>query len=216
MEIIIIGVIAIAILVIGICLSIRLNNKNKKLDEETRKFNNDKVVDELVNENSELYKFVKDYVHLYVNISLFYGGSDYNYFKANMVESLIYALDEELKKNGTEIYQLYLHNYSWLNTESELVTTKESLATLIESIMNMPEIDAEISKHFVEAISSNIAEANKHENNAIENNKKYDKAPGNDEELHPRIPMPEDHMEEEINEISIDALSTTGTVEDIN
>ena len=216
MKIIIICVIAIAILVIGICLSIRLNNKNKKLDEETRKFNNDKVVDELVNENSELYKFVKDYVHLYVNISLFYGGSDYNYFKANMVESLIYALDEELKKNGTAIYQLYLHNYSWLNTESELVTTKESLATLIESIMNMPEIDAEISKHFVEAISSNIAEANEHENNAIENNKKYDKAPGNDEELHPRIPMPEDHMEEEINEISIDALSTTGTVEDIN
>lgn len=216
MEIIIIGVIAIVILVIGICLAVRLNNKNKKLDEETRKFNNDKVVDELVNENSELYKFVKDYVHLYVNISLFYGGSDYNYFKANIVESLIYALDEELKKNGTEIYQLYLHNYSWLNTESELVTTKESLATLIESIMNMPEIDAEISKHFVEAISSNIAEANEHENNAIENNKKYDKAPGNDEELHPRIPMPEDHMEEEINEISIDALSTTGTVEDIN
>lgn len=206
MEIIIIGVIAIAILVIGICLAVRSNNKNRKSDEESRKFDNDKIINELVNENSELYKFVKDYVHLYVNISLFYGGSDYNYFKANMVESLIYALDEELKKNGTE----------WLNTESELVTTKESLAALIESIMNMPEIDAEISKHFVEAISSNIAEANEHENNAIENNKKYDKAPGNDEELHPRIPMPEDHMEEEINEISIDALSTTGTVEDIN
>ena len=206
MEIIIIGVIAIAILVMGICLAVRSNNKNRKSDEESRKFDNDKIINELVNENSELYKFVKDYVHLYVNISLFYGGSDYNYFKANMVESLIYALDEELKKNGTE----------WLNTESELVTTKESLAALIESIMNMPEIDAEISKHFVEAISSNIAEANEHENNAIENNKKYDKAPGNDEELHPRIPMPEDHMEEEINEISIDALSTTGTVEDIN
>ena len=206
MEIIIIGVIAIVILVIGICLAVRSNNKNRKSDEESRKFDNDKIINELVNENSELYKFVKDYVHLYVNISLFYGGSDYNYFKTNMVESLIYALDEELKKNGTE----------WLNTESELVTTKESLAALIESIMNMPEIDAEISKHFVEAISSNIAEANEHENNAIENNKKYDKAPGNDEELHPRIPMPEDHMEEEINEISIDALSTTGTVEDIN
>ena len=219
MEIIIIGVIAIAILVMGICLAARSNNKNRKSDEESRKFDNDKIINELVNENSELYKFVKDYVHLYVNISLFYGGSDYNYFKANMVESLIYALhalDEELKKNGTEIYQLYLHSYSWLNTESELVTTKESLAALIESIINMPEIDAEISKHFVEAISSNIAEANEHENNAIENNKKYDKAPGNDEELHPRIPMPEDHMEEEINEISIDALSTTGTVEDIN
>lgn len=207
MEIIIIGVIAIAILVIGICLAVRSNNKNRKSDEESRKFDNGKIINELVNENSELYKFVKDYVHLYVNISLFYGGSDYNYFKTNMVESLIYALDEELKKNG---------GIEWLNTESELVTTKESLAALIESIMNMPEIDAEISKHFVEAISSNIAEANEHENNAIENNKEYDKAPGNDEELHPRIPMPEDHMEEEINEISIDALSTTGTVEDIN
>ena len=206
MEIIIIGVIAILVNSLGICLAVRSNNKNRKSDEESRKFDNDKIINELVNENSELYKFVKDYVHLYVNISLFYGGSDYNYFKTNMVESLIYALDEELKKNGTE----------WLNTESELVTTKESLAALIESIMNMPEIDAEISKHFVEAISNNIAEANEHENNAIENNKKYDKAPGNDEELHPRIPMPEDHMEEEINEISIDALSTTGTVEDIN
>lgn len=204
MEIIIIGV--IAILILGICLVLRLNNKSRKIDEESRKFDNDKIINELVNENSELYKFVKDYVHLYVNISLFYGGSDYNYFKANMVESLIYALDEELKKNGTE----------WLNTESELVTTKESLAVLIESIMNMPEIDAEISKHFVEAISSNIAEANEHENNAIENNKEYDKAPGNDEELHPRIPMPEDHTEEEINDISIDVLSTTGTVENID
>ena len=214
MEIIIIGVIAIAILVIGICLSIRSNNKNRKSDEESRKFDNDKIINELVNENSELYKFVKDYVHLYVNISLFYGGSDYNYFKANMVESLIYALDEELKKNGTE-WLNKVFSIEWV-TESELVTTKESLAALIESIINMPEIDAEISKHFVEAISSNIAEANEHENNAIENNKKYDKAPGNDEELHPRIPMPEDHMEEEINEISIDALSTTGTVEDIN
>ena len=152
MEIIIIGVIAIVILVIGICLAVRSNNKNRKSDEESRKFDNDKIINELVNENSELYKFVKDYVHLYVNISIFYGGSDYNYFKANMVESLIYALGalyEELKKNGTE----------WLNTESELVTTKESLAALIESIINMPEIDAEISKHFVEAISSNIAEA---------------------------------------------------------
>ena len=206
MEIIIIGVIAILVNSLGICLAVRSNNNNRKSDEESRKFDNDKIINELVNENSELYKFVKDYVHLYVNISLFYGGSDYNYFKASMVESLIYALDEELKKNGTE----------WLNTESELVTTKGSLAALIKSIMNMPEIDAEISKHFVEAISSNIAEANEHENNAIENNKKYDKAPGNDEELHPRIPMPEDHMEEEINEISIDALSTTGTVEDIN
>lgn len=215
MEIIIIGVIAIAILVIGICLAVRSNNKNRKSDEESRKFGNDKIINELVNENSELYKFVKDYVHLYVNISLFYGGSDYNYFKANMVESLIYALDEELKKNGTEIYQLYLHSYSWLNTESELVTTKESLAALIESIMNMPEIDAEISKHFVEAISSNIAEANEHENNAIEDNKKYDSAPGNDEELHPRILTPE-NIEDDIDELSIDALSTTGTVEDIN
>ena len=66
MEIIIIGVIAIAISVIGICLAVRPNNKNKKLDEETRKFNNDKVVDELVNENSELYKLIKEYVHISV------------------------------------------------------------------------------------------------------------------------------------------------------
>ena len=61
MEIIIIGVIAIAILVIGICLAVRSNNKNRKSDEESRKFDNDKIINELVNENSELYKFVKDY-----------------------------------------------------------------------------------------------------------------------------------------------------------
>ena len=205
MEIIIIGAIAIAILVIGICLAVRSNNKNKKLDEETRKFNNDKVINELVNENSELYKFVKDYVHLYVNISLFYGGSDYNYFKTNMVESLIYALDEELKKNGTE----------WLNTESELVTTKESLAALIESIMNMPDIDSEIARLFVDKITANISEAESHEKNALEMNKEFDEAPGRDEELHPRIPTPGEDSEDDSDEMSIEALASTGTVEDV-
>ena len=39
--------------------------------------------------------------------------------------------------------------------------------------------------------------------------------PGNDEELHPRILTPE-IVTEGIDELSIDALSTTGTVEDIN
>ena len=206
MEIIIIGVIAIVISVIGICLAVLSDNKNKKLDEETRKFNNDKVVDELVNENSELYKLIKEYVHISVELALGNGGYDYKYFKANMIESFIYVLDKEIEDRGPGL----------LRAEYESEITKENLAISVRSIMDMPEIDAEISRLFVNAISSNIAEANEHENNAIENNKKYDKAPGNDEELHPRIPMPEDHMEEEINEISIDALSTTGTVEDIN
>ena len=204
MEIIIIGVIAIAILVIGICLAIRPNNKNKKLDEETRKFNNDKVVDELVNENSELYKLIKEYVHISVELALGNGGYDYKYFKANIMESFIYVLNKKIEDHGPVV----------LSAESKI--TKENLDISVRSIMNMPEIDAEISRLFVNAISTNIAEATEHERNAIENNKEYDKAPGNDEELHPRIPMPEDHMEEEINEISIDALSTTGTVEDIN
>ena len=204
MEIIIIGVIAIVISVIGICLSIRSNNKNRKLDEETRKFNNDKVVDELVNENSELYKLIKEYVHISVELALGNGGYDYKYFKANIMESFIYVLNKKIEDHGPVV----------LSAESKI--TKENLDISVRSIMNMPEIDAEISRLFVNAISTNIAEATEHERNAIENNKEYDKAPGNDEELHPRIPMPEDHMEEEINEISIDALSTTGTVEDIN
>lgn len=204
MEIIIIGVIAIVISVIGICLAVLSDNKNKKLDEETRKFNNDKVVDELVNENSELYKLIKEYVHISVELALGNGGYDYKYFKANIMESFIYVLNKKIEDHGPVV----------LSAESKI--TKENLDISVRSIMNMPEIDAEISRLFVNAISTNIAEATEHERNAIENNKEYDKAPGNDEELHPRIPMPEDHMEEEINEISIDALSTTGTVEDIN
>ena len=204
MEIIIIGVIAIVISVIGICLAVLSDNKNKKLDEETRKFNNDKVVDELVNENSELYKLIKEYVHISVELALGNGGYDYKYFKANIMESFIYVLNKKIEDHGPVV----------LSAESKI--TKENLDISVRSIMNMPEIDAEISRLFVNAISTNIAEATEHERNAIENNKEYDKAPGNDEELHPRIPMLEDHMEEEINEISIDALSTTGTVEDIN
>ena len=205
MEIIIIGVIAIVISVIGICLSIRSNNKNRKLDEETRKFNNDKVVDELVNENSELYKLIKEYVHISVELALGNGGYDYKYFKANMIESFIYVLDKEIEDRGPGL----------LRAEYESEITKENLAISVRSIMNMPEIDAEISRLFVNAISTNIAEATEHENNAIENNKKYDKAPGNDEELHPRILTPE-NIEDDIDELSINALSTTGTVEDIN
>lgn len=203
MEIIIIG--AIIVLILGICLAVRSNNKNKDLDEETRKFNNDKVVTELVNENSELYKLVKEYVHISVELSLGNGGYDYNYFKANMAESFIYALDKEIEEHGPGV----------LNSEIEPIATKENLAISVRSIMNMPEIDAEISRLFVDAVSTNIAEAAEHERNAIENNKEYDSAPGNDEELHPRILTPE-IVTEGIDELSIDALSTTGTVEDIN
>lgn len=205
MEIIIIGIGAIAILAIGICIFMRLNNKNKELDEETRKFNNDKVVNELVNENSELYKLIKEYVHISVELALGNGGYDYNYFKANMAESFIYALDKEIEEHGPGV----------LRSEIEPIATKENLAISVRSIMNMPEIDAEISRLFVDAISTNIAEATEHERNAIESNKEYDNAPGNDEELHPRILTPE-IIVEDTDELSIDALSTTGTVEDID
>lgn len=202
MEIIVIGV--VAILILGIYFAIRSNNKNKELDEDTRKYNNDKVVTELVNENSELYKLIKEYVHISVELALGNGGYDYNYFKANMAESFIYALDKEIEEHGPGV----------LRAETEPVVTKENLAISVRSIMNMPEIDAEISKLFVDAVSTNISEATEHERNAIENNKEYDSAPGNDEELHPRILTPE-NIEEDIDELSIDALSTTGTVEDI-
>ena len=118
MEIIIIGVIAILVLVIGICMAVRSNNKNKELDEETRKFNNDKVVNKLVNEKSELYKLIKEYVHISVELALGNGGYDYNYFKANMAESFIYAMDKEIEEHGPGV----------LRSEIEPIATKENLA----------------------------------------------------------------------------------------
>ena len=46
-------------------------------------------------------------------------------------------------------------------------------------------------------------------------NKEFDEAPGRDEELHPRIPIPVEAREDDSDEMSIEALASTGTVEDV-
>lgn len=180
-------------------------SKGKILDEDTKAQNTSKVLETLVNRNSELYKFIKNRVHESADTALMNGGYDYNFFKDNMAESIISILDNDIQEHGA----------GWMHTEVESIITQENLAIAVRSIMNMPEIDSEIAKLFVDKITANISEAESHEKNALEMNKEFDKAPGRDEELHPRIPTPGEDSEDNSDEMSIEALASTGTVEDV-
>ena len=179
--------------------------KDKILDEDTKSYNTSKVLEALVNTNSELYKFIKGCVHESVDTALMNGGYDYSFFKDNMAESIFSILDHDIQEHGT----------GWMHTEVEPIITQENLAIAVRSIMNMPEIDSEIARLFVDKITANISEAESHEKNALEMNKEFDEAPGRDEELHPRIPTPGEDSEDDSDEMSIEALASTGTVEDV-
>ena len=179
--------------------------KGKILDEDTKSYNTSKVLEALVNTNSELYKFIKKCVHESVDTALMNGGHDYNFFKDNMAETIIAILDHDIQEHGA----------GWMHTEVEPIITQENLAIAVRSIMNMPEIDSEIARLFVDKITANISEAESHEKNALEMNKEFNEAPGRDEELHPRIPTPGEDSEDDSDEMSIEALASTGTVEDM-
>ena len=179
--------------------------KGKIMDEDTKSYNASKVLEALVNTNSELYKFIKGCVHESVDTALMNGGHDYNFFKDNMAETIIAILDHDIQEHGA----------GWMNTEVDPIITQENLAIAVRSIMNMPEIDSEIARLFVDKITANISEAESHEKNALEMNKEFNEAPGRDEELHPRIPTPGEDSEDNSDEMSIEALASTGTVEDV-
>ena len=180
-------------------------SKDKILDEDTKSYNTSKVLEALVNTNSELYKFIKGCVHESVDTALMNGGYDYSFFKDNMAKSIISILDHDIQEHGA----------GWMHTEVEPIITQDNLAIAVRSIMNMPEIDSEIARLFVDKITANISEAESHEKNALEMNKEFDEAPGRDEELHPRIPTPGEYSEDDSDEMSIEALASTGTVEDV-
>lgn len=180
-------------------------SKDKILDEDTKSYNTSKVLEALVNTNSELYKFIKGCVHESVDTALMNGGYDYSFFKDNMAKSIISILDNDIQEHGA----------GWMHTEVEPIITQENLAIAVKSIMNMPEIDSEIARLFVDKITANISEAESHEKNALEMSKEFDEAPGRDEELHPRIPTPGEDSEDNSDEMSIEALASTGTVEDV-
>ena len=198
-------IIVVALVVLIGAIYFGMKAKDKILDEETEKFNTSKVLDALVNTNSELYKFIKRCVHESVDSALMNGGYDYNFFKDNLAESITNIIDHDIQENGS----------GWLHTEVEPIITQENLAIAVRSIMNMPEIDSEIARLFVDKITANISEAESHEKNALEMNKEFDEAPGRDEELHPRIPTPGEDSEDNSDEMSIEALASTGTVEDV-
>ena len=200
----VIAIIVALVILLG-AIYFRKRSKDKILDEDTKSYNTSKVLEALVNTNSELYKFIKGCVHESVDTALMNGGYDYSFFKDNMAKSIFSILDHDIQEHGA----------GWMHTEVEPIITQENLAIAVRSIMNMPEIDSEIARLFVDKITANISEAESHEKNALEMNKEFDEAPGRDEELHPRIPTPGEDSEDDSDEMSIEALASTGTVEDV-
>lgn len=171
--------------------------------EKAKADNDHKVIIALADQGSELYKFVQEAVHGSVDRAILSGGINYDFFKDNLAWSITEAISYDVETSGL----------GWLHTEVEPLITKKNLHMAIASIMNMPSIDSEIARLYVEKITNNISEAETHERNAIETNKEFISDTGKDEELHPRIPQPGEDSDEEILERSIEELSSTGTVE---
>lgn len=182
--------------------------EGKKKDKEEVEDNTSSgvVIRELVNTNSKLFKEVKSSMLAYIDDALLNGSSfDYNFFKAYLTESIINEIHDRIEMYGTDL----------IGNEFDVIGTRDNLDITIWAIMDMPELDSEIAKIYVDRITSNISDAENHERNAVEMHKEYDQAPGKDEELHPSIPNPEVVEEVDIDEMSIEALSSTGTVEDV-
>lgn len=207
----IIIVIALLIIFLIMCHLADAKKKNKSQNdmEDESDILSGVVIGELVNTNSKLFKFVKTTALMTIDEAIMNGsGYDYNFFKAYLMESIAKEAKYSIEEYGLE--SIYDSN------ESSTPINQSNLIITISAIMDMPEIDSVIAKIFVDKITSNISDAESHEKDAIEMHKEYDQAPGKDEELHPRIPNPEVAENIDSDEMSIEALSSTGTVEDVN
>lgn len=204
-KIIIIIVFVVAFLII--CHFIDEKGKKGIKDKTDDSLLSGVVIRELVSINSALFKQVKAITLMCIDDALINGsGFDYNFFKAYLAESVV----DEIK------YNIEKYGMKWICNDFPSITTKDNIDATILAILDMPELDSEIAKIYVDRITSNISDAENHERNAVEMHKEYDQAPGKDEELHPRIPNPEVDGEQYSDEMSIEDLSSTGTVEDVN
>lgn len=203
-KIIIIVLLILAFFIL--CHFVEGKKKDKNREEVENNTSSGVVIKEIVNTNSKLFKEVKASMLAYIDDALMNGSSfDYNFFKAYLTESVIDEINSRIEKYGISL----------IGNEFNAINTQENLDITIWAIMDMPELDSEIAKIYVDRITSNISDAENHERNAVEMHKEYDQAPGKDEELHPSIPNPEIVEEVDVDEMSIEALSSTGTVEDV-
>ena len=194
--------IILSIVLISVCFSLYFFIRNRK--EKANMKNDEDVVEILSNENSELFKFVVDQAYKSVDDALANGGHEYSFFRDNIIEYTISALDKHVDEHGVK----------WLDIDNEFTITKENLEMAVRSIMDIPEMYGEVAKLYLDKVLSNMKEAENHEIDAIEYNKEFG-PDSEDDELHPRIPNPGENRDDDIDEISIDSLMSVGTAEDI-
>lgn len=201
MYIIIAVIVSVFVLLL---LKILVIDKLRKRDNEAY---NDLVISNLSRKDSELYKFVEQNLKKILDENVIQAPSEYEMFKFRIALELADLVNQESdNKNG----------YKWLNSSVEDKIDQYNIAEAIVTIIDSEDIDSMVAKIFNEQIESGIEEAKNNENIAVEANKKFDSAPGKDEELHPRVPQPGDDSEIEIEEKSIEELSSMGTVESVD
>lgn len=197
--------VAIIVMLIVRLITNTIHDKNKKQDPK----DDELVVNDLAVKGSVIYRYISTSLKKVLEDD----ESDrftisYDFYKLHIVSIMVDEIDIECRpENG---------GYKWLNSNVYEKITSENLQLAIEAVMNMPEIDSMIAKSFSSKIEHNVKMAEDNEKIAINTNKEYDNAPGNDEELHPRIPQPGENSDEEISERSIEELSSMGTVESID
>lgn len=200
MEILILAVVIVLIICIGIYIINAMKDKKEN--------NRNKVLCELTHKDSNLYKFIYDNMNEAVEYAYFNGGGVlYDTFKDLIVKFMIDAVSDKIKKDGL----------GWIcDKDVKHMLTKDNINESIQTILTRYDIKSYVTKLFIQRMMKSIAEAEEYEKKAVENNKEFDKAPGRDEELHPRIPNPGEDRDEEISEMSIEALTSTGTVENVD
>lgn len=108
--------------------------------------------------------------------------------------------------------------YDWLKlSEDKLkIITKDDILSLTESALKSEQFDAIMANRFFDIVKDSVNEMEKEENNAIKYNSEFSKDPDGDPELHPRESNIDHSGDDDIDEISLEDLSSTGTIEDVD
>lgn len=157
--------------------------------------------------NSTLSLYLKDLCDaIYNDINTAYLIS-YELFKKSITADVYNAANEKFDNEGS----------SWTNISEALYgkITKEKFANFVLAILNSKEFDDYLSNEYVKIVVANIAEIEKNEDSAIEYNKNFSNDLEGEPILHPKESNSDNTESDDIHETSIEELSSTGTIEDV-
>ena len=106
--------------------------------------------------------------------------------------------------------------YGWLKLSDDKlkVITKDDILSLTESALQSEQFDALMANRFFDIVRDSVRTMELEENNAVKYNSEFSEDPDGDPELHPKEANSDHSGDTDIDEITLEDLSSTGTIED--